>query len=63
MQYMYIKILTESFVQKAFFVFEIFSFEVNAYMYVQKTIFLRCRLQRLSFFSLVAYSIKKSLAL
>jgi hypothetical protein len=36
---MYIKRLAENFVQKAFFVFEIFSFEVNAYMYVQKPFF------------------------
>ena len=34
---MYIKIAT-NLVEKAFFVFEIFSFEVNAYMYVQKTL-------------------------
>ncbi len=33
---MYIKRLAENFVQKAFFVFEIFSFEVDAYMYVQE---------------------------
>ncbi len=42
---MYIKRLVENFVQKAFFVFEIFSFEVDAYMYVQKR-----------FFSVVAYT-------
>ncbi len=42
---MYIQRLAENFVQKAFFFFEIFSFEVDAYMYVQKT-----------FFSAVAYS-------
>jgi hypothetical protein len=60
------KRLAENFVQKAFLVFEIFSFEVNVYMYVQKTalkFFLRCSLQRLQFFSVVAYSAKKSLAL
>jgi hypothetical protein len=36
---MYIQRLAEKFVPKAFFVFEIFSFEVDAYMYVQKTFF------------------------
>jgi hypothetical protein len=50
-------------VQKAFFVSEIFSFEVDAFMYVQKKKILRCRLQRLSFFSVVAYSVKNYLAL
>ncbi len=30
--------LAENFVRKAFFVFEIFSFEVDAYMYIQKTV-------------------------
>jgi hypothetical protein len=36
---MYIKRLVENLVHKAFFVFEIFSFEVDAYMYIQKTFF------------------------
>jgi hypothetical protein len=49
---MYIRRLAENFVQKAFFVFGIFSFEVNAYMSVQKT-----------FFSAVAYSALVFLAL
>ncbi len=72
---MYIKRLAENFVQKAIFVFEIFSCEVHAYRYAQKTnVFQRCCLQRLSFFqrcslqslkffSVVAYSNKKSIAL
>ncbi len=42
---MHMKRLAENFVQKAFIVYEIFSFDVNAYMYVQKC-----------FFSTVAYS-------
>jgi hypothetical protein len=33
---MYIQKLAEKFVQKAFSVYEIFRFEVDAYMYVQK---------------------------
>jgi hypothetical protein len=33
---MYIERLAENLVQKAFSVFEIFSFEVAAYMYLQK---------------------------
>jgi hypothetical protein len=33
---MYIQRLAKNFVQKAFFVFKIFSLEVDAYMYVQK---------------------------
>jgi hypothetical protein len=42
---MYIQRLAENKVKKSLFFFEIFSFEVNAYMYVQKTLFLRsCRL-------------------
>jgi hypothetical protein len=45
---MYIKGLPENFVQQAFLVFKIFSFEVDAYMYVKKRF--------LSFFSIVAYS-------
>ncbi len=36
---MYIQRLAKYLVQKAFFVFEIFSFEVDAYMYIQKTVF------------------------
>jgi hypothetical protein len=36
---MYIQRLAESLVQKSFFFFEIFSFEVDAYMNVQKTLF------------------------
>ncbi len=36
---MYIERLAENLVQKAFSVFEIFSFEVDANMYVQKTFF------------------------
>jgi hypothetical protein len=36
---MYIASLAENLVQKAFSIFEIFSFEVDAYMYVQKTFF------------------------
>ncbi len=36
---MYIQRLAENFVQKAFFIFEIFSFEFDLYMYVQKTFF------------------------
>jgi hypothetical protein len=36
---MNIQKLAENLVQKDFFVFEIFSFEVDAYMYVQKSIF------------------------
>ena len=57
---MYIQRLAESLVQKSFFFFEIFSFEVDAYMCVQKTFLallptalkniLRCSLQRLNFF-------------
>jgi hypothetical protein len=42
---MYIQRLAENLVKKDFFIFEIFSFEVDAYMYVQKR-----------FFSAVAYS-------
>jgi hypothetical protein len=34
---MYIQRLVKNLVQKTVFVFEIFSFEVDAYMYVQKT--------------------------
>jgi hypothetical protein len=34
---MYIQRLAENFVKKAFFAFEIFSFEVDAYMYVVRT--------------------------
>jgi hypothetical protein len=49
---MYIKRLVENLVHKAFFIFEIFSFEVDAYMYIQKT-----------YFCAVAYSVKISLAL
>ncbi len=47
------------------FLFTFFNLILDAliYMYAQKTFFLRYRLQRLSFFSVVAYSIKKSLAL
>jgi hypothetical protein len=40
---MYIQRLAENYVQETFFVFEIFSFEVDAYMYIQKTFFLRSR--------------------
>jgi hypothetical protein len=42
---MYLQRLAENYVQKAFFVFEIFSIEVDAYMYgyIQKTLFLRSR--------------------
>jgi hypothetical protein len=36
---MYIQRFAENLVQKGFFVFEIFSFEVDAYMYVQKRFF------------------------
>jgi hypothetical protein len=36
---MYIERLAENFAQKTFSVFEIFSFEVDAYMYLQKTFF------------------------
>jgi hypothetical protein len=36
---MYIQRLTENLVQKEFFVLEIFDFKVDAYMYVQKTLF------------------------
>jgi hypothetical protein len=36
---MYIERLAENLVQKECLVFEIFSFEVDAYMYVQKTVF------------------------
>jgi hypothetical protein len=36
---MYIQRLAENLVQKGFFVFEICSFEFDAYMYVQKTFF------------------------
>jgi hypothetical protein len=36
---MYIQRLAENLVQKAFLVFEIFCFEVDTYMYVQKTFF------------------------
>jgi hypothetical protein len=36
---MYIQRLTENLVQKGFFVFEIFSFEVDAHMYLQKSFF------------------------
>jgi hypothetical protein len=36
---MYKQRLAENLVQKGFFVFEICSFEVDAYMYVQKTFF------------------------
>jgi hypothetical protein len=48
---MYMQRLSKDLVQKAFFVFEIFSFEVDAYMKVQKTcfsavVFLRCSQQR-----------------
>jgi hypothetical protein len=38
---MYIRRLAENLVHKGFFVFQIFSFEVDAYMYIQKTFFLR----------------------
>jgi hypothetical protein len=58
---MYIQRLAENLVQKAFFIFEIFSFEVDAYMCVQKT-FLALSPTALKFFSVVAYSVKKSLA-
>jgi hypothetical protein len=34
---MYTQRFAENLVQKAFFAFEIFDFEVDAYMYVQKT--------------------------
>jgi hypothetical protein len=34
---MFIERLAENFVLKAYSVFEIFSFEVDAYMYLQKT--------------------------
>ncbi len=40
---MYIQRHSESKVQKSFLVFEIFSFEVDASMYLQKTFFLRSR--------------------
>jgi hypothetical protein len=36
---MYMERIGESLVQKAFYVFEIFSFEVDAYMYVKKRFF------------------------
>ncbi len=36
---MYVQKIAENFVQKAYFVLEIFSFQVDAYMYVQKTFF------------------------
>jgi hypothetical protein len=36
---MYIQRLAENLVQKGFFVSEICSFEIDAYMYVQKTFF------------------------
>ncbi len=36
---MYIQRLGENLVQKAFFLFEIFSYKVRAYMYVQKPFF------------------------
>jgi hypothetical protein len=36
---MYIQRLAENLVQKASFVLEVLSFEVEAYMYVQKTFF------------------------
>jgi hypothetical protein len=59
---MYIKRLAENFVEKAFFVFEIFSFEAHAYMYVQK-MFLALSPTALKFFSVVAYSALNFLAL
>ncbi len=59
---MYKQRLAESLVQKAFFVFEILSFEVDTYMYIQKTFFALLP-TALKFFSVVAYSVKKSLAL
>ncbi len=36
---MHIERLADNYVKKAFSVFEIFSFEIDAYMYVQKTFF------------------------
>ncbi len=50
---MYKERRAENLVQKAFFFFEIFSFEVDAYMYVQETFF----------FSAVDYIAKGFLAL
>jgi hypothetical protein len=38
---MYIERLAENFVLKAFSVFEIFSFEVDAHMYIQKNFFVQ----------------------
>ncbi len=49
---MYIQRLAEKLIQKAFLVFEIFSFEADAYMYVQKTFFLRSRQLNLTAFLL-----------
>jgi hypothetical protein len=61
---MYIQRLAENFVQKAFLVFEIFSFEVDAYMYIMYIKrFLALSPTVLKIFSVVAYSVKKSLAL
>jgi hypothetical protein len=49
---MYIQRLAENLVQKAFFVFEIFSFEVDAYVYAQKLFLLSRRLNLTPFFLL-----------
>jgi hypothetical protein len=49
---MYIQRLAENLIQKAFFVFEVVSFEVDAYMYVQKNVFLRSRRLKLTAFLL-----------
>ncbi len=47
---MYVQRLAENLFQKGFFIFEICSFEVDAYMYVQKTFFLQSRPPNLTAF-------------